>query len=186
MAKLGFIGLGVMGGRVVKRLLDAGHSVVGYNRTRSKGEWLEAIGMTWGESPRAVAEASDVTFSMVTNTAALRSVAEDPDGFLAGLSHGKIHVDMSTVSPAYSQELAKKVGACGAAFLDAPVSGSVITLEEGKLSIMVGGDPKVLETGEADIAGYRPEGDTCWSEWPGRHHENCHEPEPGCADAGFQ
>jgi 3-hydroxyisobutyrate dehydrogenase-like beta-hydroxyacid dehydrogenase len=145
MAKLGFIGLGVMGGRVVKRLLDAGHSVIGYNRTRTKAQWLLDKGMTWGKSPRAVAESADVTFSMVTNTSALRNIAEEPDGFLSGLSEGQVHIDMSTISPAYSQELAKQVKARGAAMLDAPVSGSVITLEEGKLSIMVGGDPAVFE-----------------------------------------
>ncbi len=145
MARLGFIGLGVMGGRVAKRLMDAGHSVVGYNRTRSKAEWLIERGMIWGDSPREVAEAVDISFSMVTNTAALRGVAEGLDGFLAGLGRGKVHIDMSTVSPAYSRELAEQVLACGAALLDAPVSGSVSTLEEGKLSIMVGGDPSVFE-----------------------------------------
>ena len=145
MARLGFIGLGVMGGRVAKRLMDAGHSVVGYNRTRSKAEWLIERGMVWGDSPREVAEAVDISFSMVTNTAALQGVAEGLDGFLAGLGRGKVHIDMSTVSPAYSRELAEQVAACGAALLDAPVSGSVSTLEEGKLSIMVGGDPSVFE-----------------------------------------
>lgn len=145
MAKLGFIGLGVMGSRVVKRLLDAGHSVVGYNRTRAKAQWLLDAGMTWGETPRAVAQSADVTFSMVTNTSALRNVADGPDGLLAGLSAGKVHIDMSTVSSAYSSELAKQVTAKGAAMLDAPVSGSVVTLEEGKLSIMVGGDPAIFE-----------------------------------------
>lgn len=145
MAKLGFIGLGVMGSRMVNRLLDAGHQVTGYNRTKSKAQWLLDAGMQWADSPRAVAEASDVSLSMVTNTNALKDVAEGPDGLLAGLSVGKIHVDMSTVSPAYSRELAEQVKAKGAAMLDAPVSGSVITLEEGRLSIMVGGDPTIFE-----------------------------------------
>ncbi len=145
MAKLGFVGLGVMGSRMVKRLLDAGHQVTGYNRTKSKAEWLLEAGMTWGESPCAVAEAADVCFSMVTNTEALRSINEGPESLLSGLSQGKVYIDMSTVSPAYSQELAQQVAAKGAAMLDAPVSGSVITLEEGKLSIMVGGDAAVFE-----------------------------------------
>ncbi|HET7143298.1 MAG TPA: NAD(P)-dependent oxidoreductase [Anaerolineales bacterium] len=145
MANLGYVGLGVMGSRVVKRLLDAGHQVTGYNRTKSKAQWLLDAGMKWADTPRGVVEASDVSLSMVTNTAALQNVADGPDGLLAGLKAGKIHVDMSTVSPAYSQELAKRVEAKGAAMLDAPVSGSVVTLEEGKLSIMVGGDPKVFE-----------------------------------------
>lgn len=145
MANLGFVGLGVMGGRMAKRLLDAGHKVTGYNRTRSKAQWLLDAGMTWGESPRLVAESADVVFSMVTNTAALQDIVEGSDGVLAGLKTGKIYVDMSTVSPAYSSELAKQVAATGASMLDAPVSGSVITLEQGKLSIMVGGDPSVFE-----------------------------------------
>jgi 3-hydroxyisobutyrate dehydrogenase-like beta-hydroxyacid dehydrogenase len=156
MAKLGFVGLGVMGSRVVKRLLDAGHSVTGYNRTRSKARWLEDAGMLPAASPRAVAESADITFSMVTNTAALRSVMEGPDGLLAGIGAGKIHVDMSTVSPAISRELAKQVGAKGACMLDAPVSGSVVTLEEGKLTLMVGGDPAVFEKVKAILLNIGP------------------------------
>jgi len=145
MAKLGFVGLGVMGSRMVKRLLDKGHTVTGYNRTKSKAQWLLDAGMQWADSPREVVEASDISLSMVTNTKALQSIAEGNDSLLAGLASGKIHVDMSTVSPAYSQELSEKVKAQGAAMLDAPVSGSVVTLEEGKLSLMVGGDTEIFE-----------------------------------------
>lgn len=145
MAELGFVGLGTMGSRMVKRLLAAGHHVTGYNRTRSKAQWLIDAGMAWGESPRAVAEAADVCFSMVTNTEALRNINEGPDGILAGLSAGKVYVDMSTVSPTVSRTLAQQAADRGAAMLDAPVSGSVITLEGGTLSIMVGGDPSVFE-----------------------------------------
>lgn len=145
MANLGFVGLGVMGSRMAKRLLDAGHTVTGYNRTKSKAGWLLEQGMHWAESPRAVAEAAEVTFSMVTNTYALEAITEGPDGILAGLGPGKLYVDMSTVSPAASQELAGKVVAKGAHMLDAPVSGSVVTLEEGKLSIMVGGPQEAFE-----------------------------------------
>lgn len=145
MAKLGFVGLGVMGGRMVKRLLNAGHTVTGYNRTKSKADWLLEAGMRWADSPRAVAEAADVIFTMVTNTKALLAVAGGPEGILAGLGAGKIYVDMSTVSPVVSQELAAQVAETGAHMVDAPVSGSVETLEQGKLSIMVGGDPDVFE-----------------------------------------
>lgn len=145
MAKLGFVGLGVMGSRMVKRLLDAGHHVTGYNRTKPKARWLLDAGMEWADTPRQVVESSDISLSMVTNTEALHSIAEGPDGLLSGLSADKIHVDMSTVSPAYSRELAQHVTEKGAAMLDAPVSGSVVTLEEGKLSLMVGGDPDVFE-----------------------------------------
>ncbi len=145
MAELGFVGLGVMGSRMVKRLMDAGHHVTGYNRTRSKAQWLIEAGMAWGQSPREVAERAEVCFSMVTNTEALRSINEGPDGLLEGLAANKVYVDMSTVSPAFSRELAQRAQERGAAMLDAPVSGSVITLEQGALSIMVGGDPSVFE-----------------------------------------
>jgi 3-hydroxyisobutyrate dehydrogenase-like beta-hydroxyacid dehydrogenase len=145
MANLGFVGLGVMGGEMVNRLLGKGHSVTGYNRTRKKGEWLAKKGMKWADSPRAVAEAADVTLCMVTNSAALDAVANGSDGIVAGLSAGKILVDMSTVSPAYSREIAAKVREKGADMLDAPVSGSVITLQEGKLSVMVGGKQETFE-----------------------------------------
>jgi len=144
MAILGFVGLGVMGGRIAKRLLQAGHGVVGYNRTKSKAEWLLEMGMQWGESPRAVAEAAEITFSMVTNTKALQAVTEGPEGILAGLGPGKIYIDMSTASPAFSRALAKQATEKGASMLDAPVSGSVVTLEEGRLSVMAAGDPQVF------------------------------------------
>ena len=139
MANLGFVGLGVMGSEMVNRLLGKGHSVTGYNRTRAKAEWLVKKGMKWADSPREVAAASDVTFSMVTNSAALGAIANGPDGILTGMATGKILVDMSTVSPASSREIAAKVREKGADMVDAPVSGSVITLQEGKLSVMVGG-----------------------------------------------
>ncbi|MDR7492426.1 MAG: NAD(P)-dependent oxidoreductase [Armatimonadota bacterium] len=145
MAEVGFVGLGVMGGRIARRLLAAGHRVTGYNRTREKARWLVDAGMAWAESPRAVAEASEVTFSMVTDTDALRAVAEGPRGVLAGLGPGKVYVDMSTVSPAASRALAARARERGAWMLDAPVSGSVATLEAGQLSIMVGGDREAFE-----------------------------------------
>jgi 3-hydroxyisobutyrate dehydrogenase-like beta-hydroxyacid dehydrogenase len=139
MENLGFVGLGAMGRNMVSRLLEKGHIVTGYNRTRSKAKWLIDHGMKSADSPRAVAEASDVVFSMVTNTAALAAVTDGPDGVLAGLSPGKFYIDMSTVSPEASRALAGKVREKGADMIDAPVSGSVLTLQQGKLSIMVGG-----------------------------------------------
>jgi 3-hydroxyisobutyrate dehydrogenase-like beta-hydroxyacid dehydrogenase len=145
MAAVGFVGLGVMGGRIARRLLHAGHTVTGYNRTPAKAAWLVAEGLRPADTPRAAAEAAEITFSMVTGTAALRAVTDGPDGILAGLRPGKVYVDMSTVSPSASRELAGKVAERGAAMLDAPVSGSVATLEEGRLSIMVGGDREAVE-----------------------------------------
>ncbi len=145
MANLGFVGLGVMGSRMVKRFLDHGHAVTGYNRTKSKAGWLLEAGMTWAGSPRAVAEQVDIVFSMVTNTRAVEAITQGPDGILAGLGEGKIYVDMSTMSPAYSRELAAQVARTGARMLDCPVSGSVITLEQGKLTAMVGGEKAVFD-----------------------------------------
>jgi 3-hydroxyisobutyrate dehydrogenase len=145
VAELGYIGLGVMGGGIARRLLAAGHAVTGWNRTKEKAEPLVAEGLRWADTPRAVAEQSEVVFTMVTNTAAVQAVTDGPDGILAGLRPGTVYVDMSTASPANSRALAARVADAGAAMLDAPVSGSVITLEEGKLSVMVGGDAEVVE-----------------------------------------
>jgi 3-hydroxyisobutyrate dehydrogenase-like beta-hydroxyacid dehydrogenase len=136
---LGFVGLGVMGGGVARRLIAAGHTVHGYNRTREKARPLQERGLRLEESPRAVAEAADVVFSMVTNVPALRAVADGDDGILAGLGPGKVWVDMTTAAPAVSRELAERARERGADMVDAPVSGSVSTLEEGRLSVMVGG-----------------------------------------------
>jgi 3-hydroxyisobutyrate dehydrogenase-like beta-hydroxyacid dehydrogenase len=145
MANLGFVGLGVMGSQMVNRLIDKGHTVTGYNRTRAKAEWLIKKGMRWADSPRAVAQSADVVFTMVTNAIALNTVAEGPDGLLAGFGAGKILADMSTVSPAVSRALAAKIREKGADMVDSPVSGSVITLQEGKLSVMVGGRRETFE-----------------------------------------
>src|SRR5919198_4219247 len=89
VAEVGFVGLGVMGGGVARRLLDAGHTVVVWNRTRDQADWLLEAGARWADSPREVAEASEVVFSMVTNTAAVRAVCNGPEGILAGLAPGK-------------------------------------------------------------------------------------------------
>jgi 3-hydroxyisobutyrate dehydrogenase-like beta-hydroxyacid dehydrogenase len=145
MANLGFIGLGTMGGQMVKRLLDKGHRVAGYNRTKSKADWLIKEGMCWADSPRAAAEGSDVVLSMVTDTKALGSIANGPDGILAGLRAGQVYVDISTVSPQASRDLAGRVAERGAVMLDAPVSGSVITLQQGQLSVMVGGPREAFD-----------------------------------------
>jgi 3-hydroxyisobutyrate dehydrogenase-like beta-hydroxyacid dehydrogenase len=167
MANLGYIGLGAMGSRMANRLLDKGHTVTGYNRTRSKAQWLVDRGMKWGDTPRAVAQAADVVFVMVTDSKALEGVSDGADGFLAGIDKGKVVVDMSTVSPAVSRAVAEKVRAKGADMVDSPVSGSVATLDAGKLSVMVGGNratfdrvkpiledigPKVTHVGDNGLA----------------------------------
>ena len=146
MARLGFIGLGKMGGRVAKRLVDFGHTVTGYNRTKSKAQWLLDAGMQWGETPRQVVERSDVVFSMVTNTAALHEVLQGENGILAALPPGKVYIDMSTISASASREIAAQVAAKGAHMLDAPVSGNVIHVEQGTVSMIVGGEQATFES----------------------------------------
>jgi 3-hydroxyisobutyrate dehydrogenase-like beta-hydroxyacid dehydrogenase len=134
-----------MGSAIVRRLLAAPHDVTVWNRTREKAEPLLEAGARWAASPREVAEQSEVVFTMVTNTAAVRAVTEGPDGIIAGLSPGKVYVDMSTASPANTRELAALVAESDAQMLDAPVSGTSITVDQGKASIMVGGDEDAFE-----------------------------------------
>jgi 3-hydroxyisobutyrate dehydrogenase-like beta-hydroxyacid dehydrogenase len=142
---LGFVGLGAMGARMARRLLDAGYPLWGYNRTAAKAADLVKAGMTLAASPREVAARAEAVFTMVTNDAALEAVTRGPDGILAGLRPGSILIEMSTVSPLVIEGLAAAVAGRGAALLDAPVSASPATLEAGQLSFMVGGDPAVLD-----------------------------------------
>jgi 3-hydroxyisobutyrate dehydrogenase-like beta-hydroxyacid dehydrogenase len=144
-AALGFVGLGAMGARMARRLLDGGFALHGYNRTTAKAADLVRAGMTLATSPRQVAERAEAIFIMVTDDAALDAVTRGPDGVLAGLRPGAILIEMSTVSPALVQRIAEEAVARGGALLDAPVSGSPATLDAGQISFMVGGDPAVLE-----------------------------------------
>jgi 3-hydroxyisobutyrate dehydrogenase-like beta-hydroxyacid dehydrogenase len=145
MATLGFVGLGAMGSRLARRLLEARHTVVGYNRTAEKAKPLADAGMRLCGSPREVAEAAEAVFSMITDDAALRGVALGPDGIVGGLRRDAVYVEMSTVSPAVTREIGEAVAARGAAMLDAPISGSTITVEAGTASIAAGGDAAALE-----------------------------------------
>src|SRR3989441_5052273 len=145
MANLGYVGLGTMGGQMANRFLERGHTVTGYNRTRSKAQWLIDKGLKFADSPRAVAASTDVVLSMVTNSEALSKIADGPNGIVEGLGPGKVWIDMSTASPAMSRALAARVREKGADMVDAPVSGSVITVQQGKLSVMVGGKPETFD-----------------------------------------
>lgn len=139
--RVGFVGLGAMGGGIVRRLLAAGHEVAGWNRTPEKAAVLVDEGMELVASPRDAASAGEVVFTMLTDARALDSVADD---VVAGLGPGSVWVDMSTIAPEQSGALAARVRG-GAAFIDAPVSGSLTTLAAGQLSIMVGGDRAAFE-----------------------------------------
>ncbi len=145
MTKLGFVGLGVMGQAITRRLLESGYVVTGFNRTRDKAADLIAAGMGWADSPRKVAESSDVIFSMVTDDAAVTAVATGEEGILARLEPGKIYVEMSTIRPDTTRELAQKAAENGVYVLDAPVVGSSVVVPQGKLAIMVGGNREAFE-----------------------------------------
>jgi 3-hydroxyisobutyrate dehydrogenase-like beta-hydroxyacid dehydrogenase len=146
--RIGFVGLGHMGGNMAARFLAAGYPVYGEDRNPEQAQGLVQDGLLWCESPREVAEAAEIVFTSVTDDGALDAVASGPDGILAGLAAGKIWVDMSTVSPRVSRALAERVHAVGAAMLDAPVSGSVPQVQAGTLTIMVGGDEEAYARAE--------------------------------------
>jgi 3-hydroxyisobutyrate dehydrogenase-like beta-hydroxyacid dehydrogenase len=134
-----------MGSRIAARLLDAGHELHGWNRTPGKTNELVASGMVEEQSAADVARAADVIFSMVTDTAAVEEVVAGSGGLLEGLRPGAVIVEMSTIDPAASVVLASQTAAAGGVMLDAPVSGSIATLEAGQLSIMVGGNEEAYE-----------------------------------------
>ena len=146
--KIGFVGLGSMGGPLAGRLLYR-NQVFGTNRTRSKANRLIDNGLIWRDTPREVAGAADVVFSMVADDAALAAVTSGPDGILAGLRPGALYIDMSTVSPGASRELSGRVCLAGATMVDAPVSGGVLAAETGTLAIRVGGTEAGFRAAEA-------------------------------------
>jgi 3-hydroxyisobutyrate dehydrogenase-like beta-hydroxyacid dehydrogenase len=143
--EVGFIGLGAMGALIVPRLMAAGHSVTGWNRSRQKAAALIDAGMTWADSPRAVAERCEIVFSIVTDGAAVRAVALGDDGVLEGLRAGGIYADMSTIAPDTSREIAAEFAKAGRFMLDSPISGSPVTVVAGNASVMVGGDASAFE-----------------------------------------
>ena len=137
---IGFVGLGRMGGAMAARLLAAGYPVSGTARSRDGVESLLENGLRWQDTPRAVAEAAHVVITSIPDDDVLNAIASGPDGLLAGLASQTIWLDMSTVSPRASRDLAARVRARDAAMLDSPVSGSVPQAQAGTLTIMVGGD----------------------------------------------
>jgi 3-hydroxyisobutyrate dehydrogenase-like beta-hydroxyacid dehydrogenase len=153
---LGFVGLGVMGQGIVPRLIAAGHSVTGWNRNKDKAKPLIERGLVLADTPREVAARSDIVFSCVTDGAAVRSVALGDDGVIAGLRAGSIYADMSTIAPDVSRAVAAEFARKGLAMLDAPISGSPVTLEQGNASVMVGGDKAAFDKAEPVLRAIGP------------------------------
>lgn len=143
--EIGFVGLGAMGVLMVERLMAAGHVVTGWNRTKEKAASLIQSGMRWADSPRAVAERSEIVFSIVTDSKAVEAVALGQQGIIAGLKKGGIYIDMSTISPAVTKAVAAEFAKAGFTMLDAPISGSPVTVTQGNASVMVGGDEAAFE-----------------------------------------
>jgi 3-hydroxyisobutyrate dehydrogenase len=142
--RLGWIGTGVMGSSMCENLMLAGFTATVYNRSKSKADKLLAKGARWAASPRAVAEQSDVIFSVVGYPADVREVILGSDGALAGCRQGAILVDMTTSEPSLAVEIARAALQRGAISLDAPVSGGDIGAREARLSIMIGGDARAV------------------------------------------
>jgi 3-hydroxyisobutyrate dehydrogenase-like beta-hydroxyacid dehydrogenase len=143
--RVGFIGLGDMGQGIVPRLLDAGHQVTGWNRTADKARPLLDLGMAWADTPRQVAETAEFVLSIVTDAAAVEAVAVGDDGIVSGLASDGIYADMSTIDPDATRRIASMYAEVGLTMLDAPLSGSPISLEQDKASVMVGGDRAAFE-----------------------------------------
>jgi len=154
--RLGFVGLGAMGQLIVPRLLDAGHKVTGWNRSRDKAAPLIAAGMAWADTPRAVAQNSEIVFSIVTDAKAVRAVALGQDGIVAGLQRGGIYIDMSTIEPEESRAVAAEFAHTGSIMLDGPLSGSPVTVVAGLASIMIGGDEAAYERAKPALLAIGP------------------------------
>jgi 2-hydroxy-3-oxopropionate reductase len=144
--KVGFIGLGIMGKPMAKNLMEAGYELVLYNRTLEKAQELAEDGEAGvAANPREVAENSDTIITMLPDSPDVRDVVTGEDGVLEGIEEGNLLVDMSTISPVVTEELAAKLKERGASMLDAPVSGGDVGAIEGTLSIMVGGSEEDFE-----------------------------------------
>lgn len=145
MQRIGFIGIGLMGLPMCRRLLAAGHSLTVWNRSPDKCAPLLAQGATLAASPQALAAACDVIMLCLADTAAVQQVFAGPQGLCAGLASGKVVVDFSSITPAATCELAATSAVVGASWLDCPVSGGVVGAEAGSLVVMAGGDAAALE-----------------------------------------
>ena len=145
MQRIGFIGIGLMGQHMARRVLLGGYPLTIWNRTKDKARPLLEAGAAWADSPRAVAQVSDMVITMVTDSAASEQVATGPGGVLEGAHPGLVLIDMSSITPETSRAIAERAAACGVAMLDAPVTGAPRVAADGKLGIMVGGSRETFE-----------------------------------------
>ncbi len=143
--KIGFIGLGIMGGPMAQNLMEAGYELVLYTRTIEKAKEIAGDEAAVAGSPKEVAESSDIVITMLPDSPQVEEVVAGKDGVLEGIKEGALLVDMSTISPVVTRELAAKVEERGASMLDAPVSGGDVGAQQGTLSIMVGGGEEDFE-----------------------------------------
>ncbi len=153
---VGFVGLGAMGQVIVPRLLAAGHAVTGWNRSRERAAPLIDKGMRWADTPGAVAGASEITFSIVTDGAAVRQVALGEGGVLSGIRPGDVYIDMGTIAPDVTRSVSAEFATHGVQMLDAPLSGSPVTVEQGNASLMVGGDRATFDRVEPVLRAIGP------------------------------
>ena len=154
--KIGFLGLGDMGQAIVPRLIAAGHTIMGWNRTKEKAAPLLRLGMLWADTPREAARVSEIVFSMVTDSAAVRAVAIGEDGVIAGLRKDAVYLDMSTIDPDASRAIATEFAKAGLTMLDAPISGTTLTIGQGKASLMAAGDKAAFDRVEPVLLAIGP------------------------------
>jgi 3-hydroxyisobutyrate dehydrogenase-like beta-hydroxyacid dehydrogenase len=145
-----------MGQVIVPRLIAAGYEVTGWNRSRDKAAGLIEKGMRWATSPREVARASEIVFSVVTDAKAVKEIALGTLGIVGGMREGGVYIDMSTIAPDASREVAAEFAAAGSIMLDAPLSGSPVTVQQGNASLMVGGDAAAFERVKPVLAAIGP------------------------------
>jgi len=145
MQRVGFIGIGLMGSQMSRRILEGGYSLTVWNRSKEKAGHLMAAGAKWENSPQAVAQASDVVITMVTDSAASEEVICGQNGILEGAHPGLVLIDMSSIAPEMSRSIAERARAKGVSMLDAPVTGNPKVASEGKLGIMAGGPQQTFE-----------------------------------------
>src|ERR1700686_885221 len=134
-----------MGQAIVPRLLAGGHEVAGWNRKKEKAKPLFKLGMTWADSPKQLAAQSEIVFSIVTDSEAVKSLALGENGIISGLRKGAIYLDMSTIDPDASRAVGAAFAKAGLIMMDAPISGTTLTIGQGKASVMVGGDKAAFD-----------------------------------------